>query len=85
MLSDPSRYVASDYGIVFTLGHADRELFLAVGNDVGAVNGAEAWLLPAPSLFVIDRRGVVRFAHVHPDYTRRIDPAAVLEALRHLP
>ena len=38
VLSDPSSYVASDYGIVFTLGHADRELFLAVGNDVGAVS-----------------------------------------------
>jgi hypothetical protein len=31
---------------------------------------------------VVSRSGLVRLAHVDPDYTRRLEPAAILEALR---
>jgi peroxiredoxin len=77
-------YVASDYGVAFALTHEEQELFVAAGNDLARVNGHGAWLLPAPSLFVIDRTGVIRYVHVDPDYTRRIDPRELLGALRGL-
>ncbi len=35
-----------------------------------------------PGTFVLDGRGVVRVAHVDPDYTKRLEPAAILDALR---
>ena len=84
VLSDVRSYVASDYGIVFALTSADRELFLRVGNDLAVVNDDDAWLLPAPATFVIAADGIIQHADVSGDYTRRIDPAVVLAALRRI-
>jgi hypothetical protein len=35
-----------------------------------------------PGTFVVSRSGLVWLAHVDPDYTRRLEPAAILDALR---
>ena len=48
-------------------------------DHIAAFTAAE---LPTPGTFVLDRSGVVRLAHVDPDYTRRLEPAAILMALR---
>jgi hypothetical protein len=39
---------------------------------------------PAPPrrTYVVDTQGIVRFAFIHADYTRRADPDAVVAALR---
>jgi peroxiredoxin len=37
-------------------------------------------LLPHPGVFVIGKDGVIRFAHVNPDYKTRLDPEAILKA-----
>jgi peroxiredoxin len=37
-----------------------------------------------PARYVIDREGVVRSASVHPDYSRRPEPAETIEVLRAL-
>jgi peroxiredoxin len=84
VLSDVNSYVASDYGIAFALTREERDLFIGVGNDLTKVNGTDSWLLIAPSVFVIDRSGTIRASHVDPDFTRRTDPLAILEALHGL-
>jgi peroxiredoxin len=40
-----------------------------------------AWL-PVPSVFVVGRDGIVRFAHSDPDFKVRLAPAAVLAAVK---
>jgi hypothetical protein len=35
-----------------------------------------------PSVFIVDRSGVVRFRHYDPDYTVRLDAAHVLAAAK---
>ncbi len=35
-----------------------------------------------PSVFIVDRSGVVRFRHYDPDYTVRLDAAHVLVAAK---
>jgi peroxiredoxin len=45
-------------------------------------NGDDSWELPVPGTFVLDRSGVVRLAFVDPDYTKRLEPSAILAALR---
>jgi peroxiredoxin len=37
---------------------------------------------PVPSVFIVDRSGVVRFRHFDPDYTVRLDAAHVLAAAK---
>lgn len=52
------------------------------GNDVAAFNGSEVAEVPLPATYVIDQIGVIRYAFVDADYTRRAEPDAILEALR---
>lgn len=54
-------------------------------NDISTRNGSDKWELPVPGTFVIDTKGVVRFAHVDPNFmTGRADPEAVLDMLAEL-
>ena len=58
------------------------ELHKALKNDLPSFNGDPSWTLPMPGRFVIGRDGVVRYAEVNPDYTRRPEPEDMLPALR---
>jgi peroxiredoxin len=55
-------------------------LIAAAGWDVPSYQGGEAWILPVPSVFVVDQEGIVRFRHVDPDYRRRLEPSVLIEA-----
>jgi peroxiredoxin len=55
-------------------------LIVAAGWDVPSYQGGDAWILPVPSVFLVDREGIVRFRHVDPDYRRRLEPAALVAA-----
>jgi peroxiredoxin len=59
-----------------------RQLQSGFGNPIPKFNGDDSWELPMPGTFVLDRGGVVRLAHVDPDFMKRLEPAAILEALR---
>jgi hypothetical protein len=48
------------------------------------VNGGAAIALPIPSRYVIGPDGVIGYAEINPDYTRRPDPEELLPALRRL-
>jgi peroxiredoxin len=53
------------------------------GHDVAAYNGTEVAEVPLPATYVIDQSGIVRFAFVSADFTRRADPDDVIEAVQH--
>jgi len=76
--------VARRFGLVFPLPDALREIYRKIGIDLEVANGDASWTLPMPARYLVDRQGVVRAADVHPDYTRRTEPAATLAALRAL-
>jgi peroxiredoxin len=84
VLSDLHNVVARQYGLVFALSEALQALQKGFGNPIPKFNGDESWELPMPGTFVLDRTGVVRLGHVDPDYTKRLEPAAILETLRAL-
>ncbi|MDP3851705.1 MAG: peroxiredoxin-like family protein [Luteolibacter sp.] len=48
--------------------------------DLEAASGKTHHLLPHPAVFVVGKDGVIRFAHVNPDYKTRLDPEAILNA-----
>ncbi|HEY4094870.1 MAG TPA: peroxiredoxin-like family protein [Baekduia sp.] len=83
VLSDVGNHVARAYGLVFTVPEAVQRFYLDdKGVDLAAINGDAAWELPVPGCFVIGADGRVLLADADPDYTRRLEPAAILEALR---
>ncbi len=85
VLSDPGNRTAREYRLVFRVGERLRNVFLEVaGIDLEAVNEDDSWELPIPGTFIVDRRGIVRLAFVHADYTRRLEPADILRRLRRI-
>jgi peroxiredoxin len=84
VLSDVGNRIARSFGLLFTVYEEMRPLYLKWGLDVPASNGDDSWELPVPATYVIGRNGVIHAAHVDKDYTRRMEPDAVITALQEL-
>ena len=84
VLSDVGNKTARDYGLIFTVYEEMRPLYLKWGLDVPASNGDDSWELPVPATYILDSNCVARAAYVNKDYTKRMEPAEVLRALRSL-
>ena len=59
-------------------------VYKGFGNDLAIGNGEDSWTLPMPARYVIGADGVIAYAEVNPDYTRRPDPSELLPVLRRL-
>lgn len=85
VLSDVGNRVARRFGIVFRLPDELLETYQAFHHGLFDINGeAGASELPIPATYVLDRAGIIRLAYVEEDYTKRLDPQTVIEALRSL-
>jgi peroxiredoxin len=43
------------------------------GYDIPIYQGGGDWVLPIPSVFVVDTHGIITARHIDPDYRRRMD------------
>jgi len=82
ILSDPGNMIAAAFGLRFKLPDYLVELYLSLGNNLPLFNGDATWTLPMPGRFVIGSDGIIAYAEVNPDYTRRPEPAEMLPAIR---
>jgi peroxiredoxin len=87
VLSDLDLGVGLQFGLVYRVPEAIRELYRGLDLDLGARHGSahgDVWLLPIPATYIVDRRGMVRFAEVDCDFRRRMEPVAIIRALDEL-
>jgi len=84
ILSDAGSDVAASFGIRFALPDDLVELYKSFRNDLPAFNNDPSWVLPMPARYVIGTDGVIAYAEVNPDYTRRPDPSELLPILDRL-
>ncbi len=84
LLSDPGLEVIGRYGLGWELSDELRAIYLRLGRCLPQGYGAPTRLLPIPASYVIDRTGRVVAAHVDPKAYHRMEPEAVLEAVRGL-
>jgi len=85
VLTDHENFIGRKYGLVYQMNSDVKAIALNFGNDISKRNGSDKWELPVPGTFVIDTKGVVRFAHVDPNFmTGRANPEAVLDILTKL-
>ena len=82
VLSDGRLAAAHAFGIAFTLSAELVALYSQVGNDLPTLNGNGQWVLPLPATYMIDRDGVISYAHAQADYRLRAEPQDVLDQLR---
>lgn len=80
-LVDRGGKVARAFGLRWTLSRQLRAVELESGLDLAAVNGEASWTLAMPARYVISREGIVEYADISADYTRRGDPAELFAVL----
>lgn len=81
LLSDLDNGYALSLGLAISVGEEMRDFMSRRGRDLAAYQGNDAWLLPIPATFVLDRSGTIVMRHVDPDYRRRATVEDILAAL----
>lgn len=84
VLSDAGNAVARQFGLAYRVPDYLRQTYLRTFVNLKVYNGDESWELPLPATYVIAADGVIAWAAVESDYTRRAEPAEVVERLRSL-
>jgi peroxiredoxin len=81
ILSDHGGEVGAEFGVRWTLPPYLRDVHSALGADLVQFNGEDSWTLPMPARFVIGQDGVIAYAEVNADYTRRPEPSDIFPVL----
>ncbi len=68
-----SRGAAHAFKVAYRLDDKTVENMLSLGVDLNAAQGTDTRGLPVPSLFIIDRTGVIRFRHYDANYRVRLE------------
>lgn len=84
VLSDRGSKVAASYGITFDLAEELRPIYTRFNHALPVMNGVDSWTLPVPATYVIAPDGRIALHFVDVDYRKRLEPSAILEALRRI-
>jgi peroxiredoxin len=82
LLSDNEVNAARAFGIAYRMDDATYAKYKTYGLDLEESQGAKHHELPVPAVFIVDRKGLIRFAHTNADYTQRLPAKQVLDAAR---
>jgi peroxiredoxin len=87
VLSDPDVVAHRAYRVAHHAGEAEVAKLRGFGIDLERASGRDHHVIAIPSVFIIDREGIVRWAHADRDYKVRpsaLQLLAVIDSL-HLP
>ncbi len=82
LLSDSDVVLARAFGLVFRVDDPTLEKYRGFGIDLEQASGRDHHLLPVPAVYIVDKAGVIRFAHWNPDYKTRLAPEVLLKEAR---
>ncbi|MCH3883842.1 AhpC/TSA family protein [Tenacibaculum sp. MSW2] len=81
VLSDLGNTIGKEYGVVFTLTDDVATIYNA-GFGLNNVNGDTSNELPLAATYVIDTNGIIKYAFLDADYTKRAEPNEILSVLK---
>jgi peroxiredoxin len=84
VLSDVGNKLAKRCGLVFTLPESLRPIYDAWQLDIPGHNADESFELPMPATYIIGTDGIIHYAFVDMDYTKRLEPDIIIEQLKSL-
>jgi peroxiredoxin len=84
IVGDKGGELAAKFGIRWQLSEDLKAVHKQLGADLVAFNGEDSWSLPMPARYVIGQDGVIAYAEINPDYTRRPEPSDVFPVLDQL-
>jgi peroxiredoxin len=82
VLSDVGNHVARQFGLVYSVVKKLRAIYKEFGFDIPEYNGDESYELPFPATYIVGQDGTILQSFVDADYTRRMEPADIVEYLR---
>jgi peroxiredoxin len=77
-LSDPDLVAHKAFNVVHVAGAEEQKALAGYGINLSSYSGKDHHSFAAPAVFLIDRKGVIRFAHVSEDYKTRPSTAQLL-------
>ena len=80
LLSDSRLEAAKAFHIAYHLDDATLAKMKGYGVDLDSTTGEPLHELPVPSVFIIDRTGMIRFVYSNPDYKVRLSSEALWAA-----
>ena len=83
-LVDAGGKVAHAFGLRWKVSDELRAVEEACGMDLAAFNGDPSWTLTMPARYVVAPGGMIEYADISVDYTRRGDPSELIPVLAHL-
>ncbi len=85
ILSDATSEVLKKYRLWHAVPAEVKALYMEkFGLNLEKYNGDGRWELPVPATYVLDKSGVVRAGEADPDYTVRMEPSAIVAAIREI-
>lgn len=81
VLSDMDNGYALMLNLAFYVGDEKKKLMKIAGWNIPPYNANDNWTLPIPATFVVGSDGLVKARHIDPDYRKRMDVDAILQAL----
>lgn len=82
LLSDSPANVLKAFGIAYRVDDKTVARYKSVGIDFEKNTGYDHHILPAPAVFIVDQKGIVKFQYVNPNYKERIDGDILLTAAK---
>lgn len=84
ILSDHGGEIGAQFGLRWTVPVYLQAIHKQLGADLSLFNGEASWTLPMPARYVIGRDGIIAYAEVNADYTRRPEPSDIFPVLDRL-
>jgi peroxiredoxin len=82
LICDTEGKVMDAFGLTYEIPDYMRDDYRQIGFP--DLNPGTCWKLPVCATYIVDRLGVIRLRHLDVDYTRRMEPAEIITALRKL-
>jgi peroxiredoxin len=84
ILSDKGGELGAAFGLRWVVPEEMREVHRKLGGPLPTFNGEESWTLPMAARYIIGRDGLIAYAEVNADYTKRPEPSDMLPVLDRL-
>lgn len=82
VLSDEKNVIAKKFGLVFKLPAELKPIYKSFDIDITMTNEDTSYELPMAATYILDKQGVIVFAFVDEDYTRRCEPQRILDTIK---
>lgn len=84
LLSDSDMAVSQTLGIAYKVDEKIITKYKKHDMDLEADSGHSHHLLPVPAVFMIDKKGIIQFSFVNPNYKVRLDPELLIQAAKNI-